>query len=192
MKKKLMKKLSVYAISGMLCFSTAPGIVQAHPGRTDSSGGHHDNKNVSGLGSYHYHCGGNPAHLHSGGVCPYGGSAATSDTSSSGGNTSTSAGMLPFSFSGGLASSSSSQTTTATTSASNAIQLNAGSSVTISKDIIKIVQDVLNQKGYDCGSVDGMAGNKTRNAIKKFLDENQLDDTDNMIISMFAEGLGIE
>ena len=193
MKKKLMKRLSVYAISGMLCFSTAPGIVQAHPGRTDSSGGHHDNKNVSGLGSYHYHCGGNPAHLHSGGVCPYiSSSAVTSDTSASESSTSTSAGMLPFSFSGGLASSSSSQTTTATTSTSNAIQLNAGSSVTISKDIIKIVQDVLNQKGYNCGSVDGMAGDKTRNAIKKFLDENQSDDTDNMIISMVAEGLGIE
>lgn len=43
----------------------------AHSGRTDSSGGHKDNKNKSGLGSYHYHCGGHPAHLHNGGVCPY-------------------------------------------------------------------------------------------------------------------------
>lgn len=43
----------------------------AHSGRTDSSGGHRDNKNKSGLGSYHYHCGGYPAHLHSGGYCPY-------------------------------------------------------------------------------------------------------------------------
>jgi hypothetical protein len=43
----------------------------AHSGRTDSSGGHKDNKNVSGLGSYHYHCGGYPAHLHTNGVCPY-------------------------------------------------------------------------------------------------------------------------
>lgn len=43
----------------------------AHSGRTDSSGGHRDNKNKSGLGSYHYHCGGYPAHLHDGGVCPY-------------------------------------------------------------------------------------------------------------------------
>lgn len=43
----------------------------AHSGRTDSSGGHKDNKNKSGLGSYHYHCGGYPAHLHSGGYCPY-------------------------------------------------------------------------------------------------------------------------
>ena len=45
--------------------------VFAHSGRTDSSGGHRDNKNVSGLGYYHYHCGGNPPHLHSNGVCPY-------------------------------------------------------------------------------------------------------------------------
>lgn len=29
-------------------------IVEAHSGRTDSSGGHKDNKNKSGLGSYHY------------------------------------------------------------------------------------------------------------------------------------------
>jgi len=43
----------------------------AHSGRTDSSGGHKDNKNKSGLGSYHYHCGGYPAHLHDGGYCPY-------------------------------------------------------------------------------------------------------------------------
>jgi len=42
-----------------------------HSGRTDSSGGHRDNKNKSGLGSYHYHCGGYPAHLHKNGVCPY-------------------------------------------------------------------------------------------------------------------------
>lgn len=42
----------------------------AHSGRTDSSGGHKDNKNKSGLGYYHYHHGYGP-HLHSGGVCPY-------------------------------------------------------------------------------------------------------------------------
>ena len=55
----------------------------AHSGRTDSSGGHRDNKNKSGLGSYHYHCGGYPAHLHTNGVCPY-----TSSSSSSKSNTS--------------------------------------------------------------------------------------------------------
>lgn len=44
----------------------------AHSGRTDSAGGHRDNYNESGLGSYHYHCGGNPPHLHQDGGCPYG------------------------------------------------------------------------------------------------------------------------
>lgn len=55
-------------------------VAEAHSGRTDSSGGHHDNKNVSGLGSYHYHCGGHPAHLHSGGVCPYDGGTGSGNT----------------------------------------------------------------------------------------------------------------
>lgn len=206
MMKKFFKKISIYTMAAMLAFSTVPGTAQAHSGRTDSSGGHHDNKNVSGLGSYHYHCGGHPAHLHSGGVCPYSSSAATSDTSTTSEvNTTISGGMGTFKFSGGAAGSgggsfsggaadvaSTPQTTTATPSASNAIQLNTGSSITISKDIIKIVQDVLNQKGYDCGSVDGIAGNKTKEAIKKFIDENQSDSTDNTIVNMVAEGLGIK
>lgn len=190
--KKFFKKFSIYTMSAMLVFSTAPGTIQAHSGRTDASGGHHDNKNVSGLGSYHYHCGGHPAHLHNGGICPYSSSATTANTSASAVSTTTSAGSGYGSFGGGLASSNTSQTTTTTTSASNAIQLNAGSSIAISKDIIKIVQDVLNQKGYDCGSVDGIAGNKTKEALKKFIDENQSDNTDNIIINMVAKGLGIK
>lgn len=57
----------------------------AHSGRTDGSGGHRDNKNKSGLGSYHYHCGGYPAHLHKNGVCPYksGGSSSSSSSGTS-------------------------------------------------------------------------------------------------------------
>lgn len=54
--------------------------VEAHSGRTDSSGGHKDNKNKSGLGGYHYHCGGHPAHLHTNGVCPYENSSETAST----------------------------------------------------------------------------------------------------------------
>lgn len=42
----------------------------AHSGRTDAGGGHHDYKNRSGLGSYHYHHG-YSAHLHPDGICPY-------------------------------------------------------------------------------------------------------------------------
>lgn len=57
--------------------------VEAHSGRTDSNGGHRDKNNVSGLGPYHYHCGGHPAHLHKNGVCPYSSSSSSSSTGSS-------------------------------------------------------------------------------------------------------------
>lgn len=54
-------------------YTENPNVItaEAHSGRTDSNGGHRDNKNKSGLGSYHYHCGGHPAHLHTNGLCPY-------------------------------------------------------------------------------------------------------------------------
>ena len=51
--------------------------VNAHSGRTDANGGHKDNQNKSGLGSYHYHCGGHPAYLHNNGICPYASSTTT-------------------------------------------------------------------------------------------------------------------
>lgn len=66
--KKRGTLLAVMLLLGAVVFSV-PAF--AHSGRTDANGGHRDNKNKSGLGSYHYHCGGNPAHLHDGGVCPY-------------------------------------------------------------------------------------------------------------------------
>ena len=67
-----MKKGFVRILSGLVAAAMLFGSAAfAHSGRTDSSGGHKDNKNKSGLGSYHYHCGGYPAHLHDGGVCPY-------------------------------------------------------------------------------------------------------------------------
>lgn len=63
-------------------------VSEAHSGRTDSHGGHKDNKNKSGLGYYHYHCGGHPAHLHSNGVCPYSSNATSSQSGSSSTDTS--------------------------------------------------------------------------------------------------------
>lgn len=78
----------------------------AHSGRTDSNGGHKDNQNKSGLGSYHYHCGGYPAHLHPNGVCPYAPSQSTSSGSSSNSSKNTSSST----------SSSSSQNTSSSTS----------------------------------------------------------------------------
>ena len=73
-----LRKITAILLSVMI----SAGSVYAHPGRTDSNGGHHDYKNKSGLGSYHYHCGGYPAHLHPNGVCPYK-SSSTSTSSSS-------------------------------------------------------------------------------------------------------------
>ena len=69
-----MKKNNKKTISILLTILTIISIgvnLYAHSGKTDSSGGHKDNNNKSGLGSYHYHCGGYPAHLHTNGVCPY-------------------------------------------------------------------------------------------------------------------------
>lgn len=48
-----------------------PGLAMAHPGGVDANSGHRDKKNVSGLGSYHYHCQGTDAHQHVWGLCPY-------------------------------------------------------------------------------------------------------------------------
>ena len=68
-KSNLGKKMAL-----MLCILLSATIAFGHSGRTDGRGGHRDNKNKSGLGSYHYHCGldggGYPAHLHTNG-CPY-------------------------------------------------------------------------------------------------------------------------
>lgn len=66
-----MKKQALSALTALTIILSLPCSAYAHSGRTDSNGGHKDNKNKSGLGSYHYHCGGNPAHLHSNGKCPY-------------------------------------------------------------------------------------------------------------------------
>ena len=51
------KKLISLAAAAVMVLSV-PFNAYAHSGRTDSSGGHKDNKNVSGLGYYHYHCDG--------------------------------------------------------------------------------------------------------------------------------------
>lgn len=73
-KRKADKKKKILICSALLILAVIILFVIsafAHSGRTDASGGHRDNNNVSGLGYYHYHCGGNPPHLHSNGTCPY-------------------------------------------------------------------------------------------------------------------------
>ena len=79
------KKFLTIIITTFLIIAIS-GVSFAHSGRTDSSGGHKDNQNKSGLGSYHYHCGGNPPHLHDNGVCPYSLSSSSYSSSSSANN----------------------------------------------------------------------------------------------------------
>ncbi len=101
MKKYIKKIVSVLIV--ILSILSIQISVYSHSGRTDANGGHKDNQNKSGLGSYHYHCGGNPAHLHTNGVCPYSSSSQSSTSSSGSSSTSSSS------------SSSSSKTTTSIT-----------------------------------------------------------------------------
>ena len=108
--RRVLKSLVVVVtILILICMST---ITLAHGGRTDANGGHKDNQNKSGLGPYHYHCGGYPAHLHEGGVCPY-----TSVT---------------------VQTSSTSQTSTKTSTSSTPSKVNA-SSVEIDEDDLELV-----------------------------------------------------
>lgn len=76
MKKKLLMPVFMFFV--MLFAIPSFG----HGGGIDANGGHHDYNNVSGLGSYHYHCDGHSAHLHTDGVCPFSSDASTSSYAS--------------------------------------------------------------------------------------------------------------
>lgn len=88
-----MKLKKILSIAMALLMCACP--VYGHSGRTDGRGGHRDNKNASGLGYYHYHCGGYPAHLHTNGVCPYAGGYSGSSSGSSSSASSSSAAAKP-------------------------------------------------------------------------------------------------
>ena len=61
-----MKKVITFLLI-IICLLIFVLPTSAHPGRTDSSGGHYNHS----TGEYHYHCGGHPEHQHTNGVCPY-------------------------------------------------------------------------------------------------------------------------
>ena len=107
--KKYIKKI-VSALIIILIVLSMQISVYSHSGRTDANGGHKDNQNKSGLGSYHYHCGGHPAHLHPNGVCPYS-SSGKSSTSSTGSGTSSGSSSSSSTSSGSSSTSSSSSKT---------------------------------------------------------------------------------
>lgn len=93
MKRNRRKIISIFLIVLSVVFMGVN--TYAHSGRTDANGGHRDNQNKSGLGSYHYHCGGHPAHLHPNGVCPYSSSASSSSKSTTSSSSSSSSNKKP-------------------------------------------------------------------------------------------------
>ena len=58
------------------------------------------------------------------------------------------------------------------------------------KDVIRRVQEMLNYKGYNCGTPDGIAGNNTNNAIIKYQTEAGLDVT-GVVDAELIDSLGI-
>ena len=129
----------------------------AHSGRTDSNGGHKDNNNKSGLGSYHYHCGGYPPHLHPNGVCPYTSSSSSSksstnnspsssksSTSNSSSNSKSSTNNSSSSNKSGESNSSSSSQSSTSSSSSNSNKSNTSSSaLASSSETTTTVQDII-------------------------------------------------
>jgi hypothetical protein len=121
--KKLKRLIAILCVSLSLTM-TAPAqfnycvlTTEAHSGRTDSSGGHHDYKNKSGLGSYHYHHG-YPAHLHTNGVCPYNNaSGSTSNASSASSSASSSVAASTVSNTASSSSGSSNSSSSSNSSA---------------------------------------------------------------------------
>lgn len=142
-----MAKKYLYCGLLFLCCLIFAGTALSHSGRTDGSGGHRDNQNKSGLGGYHYHCGGYGPHLHPQGNCPYrGGSKANSFNS----------GVTPA-------------------PAINTYNTgNTKTSLSNTEIFIKIAQEKLNKKGYYCGTPDGSMGAKTIAAIRQFQKDNGL------------------
>lgn len=115
----------------------------AHSGRTDKYGGHKDNKNASGLGYYHYHCGGYPPHLHDNGVCPYSSNASSSTTKTTKPKTSTSTtskstkSRTTSTSSSKNAKSSSSTSTASKSTKSNTAPATSNSSNKTTKKVVK-------------------------------------------------------
>lgn len=73
---KFIIKNKIIIVIIFLSFMFLCNIIVAHPGRTDSNGGHYDRS----TGEYHYHHG-YPAHQHINGTCPFYTTIDTTDTS---------------------------------------------------------------------------------------------------------------
>lgn len=149
-KKMFLRGTAVLLVILMVFAVSTSGF--AHSGRTDSSGGHKDNKNKSGLGSYHYHCGGNPPHLHSGGVCPY-----SKPKVSATKKPKATATPVPVKYVDGIAVPDS----------PDFFPIGMGSRGTI----VKNLQEALIYMGYLEDTADGIYGKMTDEAVKRYCED---------------------
>ena len=158
LKREFMKKKHVLFIVFVviLCVSV-PALSLAHSGRTDSNGGHRDNKNVSGLGSYHYHCGGNPPHLHENGICPYRSSSSSGASGTGFGSTA----ARPSDNSSSETSSSSSGASSGTTSAAASSSSGSSSGYDAGYNAAKTELTQQFQKAKDQAFNNGVAAGKS-------------------------------
>lgn len=169
----------------------------------------HHSHSHSGRTETYYHCGGHPAHSHHDGVCPYGtadsSARAAADDDAETGVTDDTAASQTADPADDTASDPADNTAadltddtasnpaddTAAADGSAGIVLSDGTTVDLTEDMLRIVQDILNEKGYDCGAVDGAADSGTKEAITEFLEAAEDDSADHMIISLIAEALGL-
>ena len=60
-------------------------------------------------------------------------------------------------------------------------------------ETIRLVQEMLNCIGYDCGTPDGIAGTNTKNTIIKYQNSKGLNSTGNitseLLVSLYADGI---
>lgn len=138
----------------VVALMTAPAF--AHPGRTDGSGGHYDRS----TGDYHYHHG-YGAHDHVDGVCPYDYDDKTGENSGS--SSSSSSGSLKKNYDqAGL------------TSIYQTLQKGDRGNA------VADLQKRLNTLGYSVGAADGVFGDRTVAAVKRFQKDNGINATGNV------------
>lgn len=147
----------VLALLVLLVF--LPATVFAHSGRTDSSGGHKDNKNKSGLGSYHYHCGGHSPHLHEGGACPY-----AKDSSSSSSKATAKPSPTPRPTPKPVADKEIDETRVGEEVIGTEFPIKRGDK----NEWVKAIQEKLIILGYLFDAADGVFGDKTKAAVAHF------------------------
>lgn len=71
------------------------------------------------------------------------------------------------------------------------LALSGVAALAVDRETVKAVQEALNDAGYDCGTPDGVAGNKTAAAIAAYQEDNGLDVTGE-IDDELLEDMGLE